>query len=172
MAINQTQSRIPEDPSFMQLIYSFVSWFASLSPAVIGLPCPLLQRRKPPNHPPGSGPVATYWSLSSNLPGTSFSSWEMSNFTALTASRDRGTGGQNKHQHVSLKMKLNYNLHPKKVSIKTENLINMIETAAVHDFIKYRLILEREKKNKTYMNIVSLDHSSSQNYVISSYSQI
>lgn len=96
----------------------------------------------------------------------------MSNFTALTASRDRGTGGQNKHQHVSLKMKLNYNLHPEKVSIKTENLINMIETAAVHDFIKYRLILEREKKNKTYMNIVSLDHSSSQNYVISSYSQI
>ena len=72
----------------------------------------------------------------------------MSNFTALAASRDRGTGGQNKHQPVSLKMKLSYNLHPEKVSIKNlENLINMIETALVDNFIKCRLILEREKKN-------------------------
>ena len=74
VAIDQTQSRSPEDPSFMPLIYSFVSWFASLSPAVIGLPCPLLQGWKPPNHPPGSGPLATYWSLSCNLPRTNFSS--------------------------------------------------------------------------------------------------
>ena len=78
VAINQTQSRSPEDPSFMPLIYSFVSWFASLSPAVIGLPCPLLQGWKPPNHPPGSGPLTAYWSLSCSLPRTNFSGWEMS----------------------------------------------------------------------------------------------
>lgn len=74
MAINQTQNRIPKDPSFMQLIYSFASWFASLSPAVTDLPCPWSQCWKPPSHPPGSGPLATYWSLSCNLPGTNFSS--------------------------------------------------------------------------------------------------
>ena len=45
--------------------------------------------------------------------------------------------------------------------------MNMTETAVIDNFIKYRLILEREKKNKTYTNIVSLDHLSSRNYMSS-----
>lgn len=45
--------------------------------------------------------------------------------------------------------------------------MNTIETAVADNFIEHQLILEREKKNKIYTNIVSLDHSSSRNYMSS-----
>lgn len=64
----------------------------------------------------------------------------MSNFTA---SRDRCTGGQNKHQPVSLKMELWItNPLPWESLLKNiENLMNMIETAVVANFIKRWLLL-------------------------------